>query len=544
MSRAALLLGLVLVVGAVPVFGQKAAKPSKEENANADVPYKLEFNPKEDLTKFNDAKGRLMLRVEFAVLPRKGVPLDPDKEYTIIIKEDGKVHEKIEMPRPKKQEELAVVLAMDVSGSMSEHRRMDQARRASDVFFKSLPASADTGLILFNHKPQVLVPPPGNREKMRREIETITPSGGTAYFDAALRAFDMLLPFASKSKALVLMTDGVDINSDAAIEQVIARAKKDKVRIYTVGIGEPGRLQQVTSVLVLDKSGSMTLPANDKDKLSKIDALKNAADKFVNTIGASRRSALLEFSDDVDVPAAFTNDKFDLKRKIKQIHARGETAFLDAVYAAVATLEAEDAPGKSAVVAMTDGIDNRSRRRVDEVVARALEAKVPLYVLGFGRDNELDSTTMKKMAEDTTGMFFRATNDQELMKHFENLSIKLHDDGIDEVSLQRLADETAGKYYSAKDVTQLDFILKKVTSNIQGSKHSVTFPSWRQVQDGLPRNVTLELASEGKTLVQKKGAAQTSGLVIAEMAPLPYLILLGTLAALIVLPGMFRKKTG
>ncbi|MBM4067444.1 MAG: VWA domain-containing protein [Planctomycetes bacterium] len=544
MSRAALLLGLVLVVGAVPVFGQKAAKPSKEENANADVPYKLEFNPKEDLTKFNDAKGRLMLRVEFAVLPRKGVPLDPDKEYTIIIKEDGKVHEKIEMPRPKKQEELAVVLAMDVSGSMSEHRRMDQARRASDVFFKSLPASADTGLILFNHKPQVLVPPPGNREKMRREIETITPSGGTAYFDAALRAFDMLLPFASKSKALVLMTDGVDINSDAAIEQVIARAKKDKVRIYTVGIGEPGRLQQVTSVLVLDKSGSMTLPANDKDKLSKIDALKNAADKFVNTIGASRRSALLEFSDDVDVPAAFTNDKFDLKRKIKQIHARGETAFLDAVYAAVATLEAEDAPGKSAVVAMTDGIDNRSRRRVDEVVARALEAKVPLYVLGFGRDNELDSTTMKKMAEDTKGMFFRATNDQELMKHFENLSIKLHDDGIDEVSLQRLADETAGKYYSAKDVTQLDFILKKVTSNIQGSKHSVTFPSWRQVQDGLPRNVTLELASEGKTLVQKKGAAQTSGLVIAEMAPLPYLILLGTLAALIVLPGMFRKKTG
>lgn len=542
MSRAAVILASVIVISAVPAFGQKADKSQKE--AAAEVPYKLEFNPKEDLTQFNDAKGRLMLRVEFSVTPRKGVPIDPDREYTIIIKEDNKIHEKIEMPRPKKQEELAVVLAMDVSGSMREHRRMDQARQASGVFFKSLPAKADCGLILFNHAPQVSVPLPGDREKMRREIETISPSGGTAYLDAALRGLDMLLPFASKSKALVLLTDGVDINSDATIEQVIARAKKDKVRVYTVGIGEPGRQQSVTSLLVLDKSGSMTLPANAKDKVSKIDALKNAADKFVNTIGAARRSAILEFSDDVEVPAAFTNDKFELKRKIKQIHAKGETAFLDAVYAAVATLEAENAPGKNAVVAMTDGIDNRSRRRVDEVVARALEAKVPLYLLGFGRDKELDTRTMKKMAEDTKGMFYYAENDQELMKHFENLSIQLHDDGIDEVSLQRLANETNGKYYSAKDVTQLDFILKRVTSNIQASKHALEFPSWRQVQDGLPRNVSLELASEGKTLVQKKGAAQTSGLVIAEMAPLPYLVLLGSLAALIILPGMLRKKTG
>lgn len=525
-------------------FAQQTAAKNKEDVAKQEIPYKIEFNPKEDLSQFNDDKGRLTLRVEFAVTLLPGGNLDPAKEYTIIIKEDGKKVKEVEVPQPRQQEELSVVLAMDISGSMREHGRMDQARRASGVFFKSLPAEADCGLILFNHKPQVQSGPPADREKMRQEIETIQPSGGTAYLDAARLAFDKLRPFGNKSKALVLITDGVDINSDSTIEQVIAAAKKDKVRIYTVGIGEPGRQQKVTSVLVLDKSGSMSLRANDKDKVSKIEALKSAADKFVNTIGASRRSTILEFSDDVDIPDAFTNNKFELKRKIKEIHARGETAFLDAVYAAVATLEAEDSPGKNAVVAMTDGIDNRSRRRVDEVVARAIEAKVPLYLLGFGRKGELDVATMEKMALDTKGRFYYAENDQELMKHFENLSIQLHDDGIDEVSLQRLANETEGKYYPAKDVTQLDFILKKVTRSIQRDKHSITFASLRQVQDGLPRHVSLELSQGGTTLLKKGGTSQTTGLVIAEMAPLPYLLLLAGLVALVVLPGMLRKARG
>ncbi len=526
------------LLSSAPAFGQKE-----------DIPYKIEFdfNPKEDQFYVYEGKSGVFLRVRFTVTALPGAPADPGKEYKILIKErdtanNWHIVKEVDVPRPKATDELSVVLALDISGSMSEHGRMAQARRAGGVFFKSLPTRADCGLVLFNHQVQASVPPPGDREKMRQQVESAQPSGGTAYLDSALRAIDMLRPFANKSKAVVLMTDGVDINSDATLEKVVAQARKDQVRIYTVGIGEPGRQEKVTSVLVLDKSGSMNLRANDKDPISKIEALKNAADKFVNSIGSARRSAILEFSDDAEVPAAFTNDKFELKRKIKQIHAKGETALLDAVYAAVATLEAENPAGKKAVVALTDGIDNRSRRRVDEVIARALDAKVPLYLLGFGRQGELDVKTMEAMADQTKGKFYYAENDQALMKHFENLSVQLHDDGIDEVSLRRLADETEGKYYAAKNVDKLEFILEQVTKTIQGDKHSITFPSLNQRTDGLPRHVSLELAKGKKTVFKKEATTQTPGLVIAEMAPLPYLILLVGLALLIVLPGILRSK--
>ena len=45
------------------------------------------------------------------------------------------------------------------------------------------------------------------------------------------------------------MTDGIDLNSKQTIEQVIAEAKRERVRVYTIGIGEPGKLEQVNTVL-------------------------------------------------------------------------------------------------------------------------------------------------------------------------------------------------------------------------------------------------------------------------------------------------------
>ncbi len=390
---------------------------------------------------------------------------------------------------------------------------------------------------------------------MRKHIQAATPSGGTAYLDTTLQAIEMLKPtlFNKKGKAVVLLTDGQDVDSDAEIDKVIATAKQAKVRIYTVGIGEPGRQEKVTSVLVLDKSGSMNQPANDQDKKSKIEALRFAADRFVNSIGASRRTSILEFSDAVQNPSPFTNNKFSLKNAIKTIKASGETALFDAVYTALATLDAEGSDGKRAVVALTDGIDNMSRRRGDEVIARAKEAKIPLFMLGFGRKGELDVATMEEMASQTGGKFYYAENEQKLYEHFEDITQKLHDDGINEDSLIQLARETGGKYYSAKNVEKLDFILGEVSKKIQATPYKITFPSLSQVGDGRRREVSLKLlrstgqftGKEGdfEVVEEKKRGYQVKGLVIAEMSPIVYLPLLGILFSLIALPAMLKRRT-
>src|SRR5262249_22951641 len=157
---------------------------------------------------------------------------------------------------------------------------------------------------------------------------------GTAYLDATLRAVEMLRDVPGR-KAVLLMTDGVDLNSKATLPEVIREAQRGAVRVYTVGVGEPGRGDPVATVLVLDHSGSMHEPADARSKTPKIAALHRAAGRFVETMRPGARTSLLPFSSVAEAPGPFTANKEVLKRSIQQLKPEGETALFDAVYAAV-----------------------------------------------------------------------------------------------------------------------------------------------------------------------------------------------------------------
>jgi VWFA-related protein len=236
-----------------------------------------------------------------------------------------------------------------------------------------------------------------------------------------------------------------------------------------------------------------------------------------------------------------------LKANIRKLQPYGETALFDATYEAICVLDADHSRGKRAVIAMTDGIDNSSRRRVEEVINRAKEAGVPLYMLGFGRDGEIDDVTMKQMAQRTGGKYYHARNKDSLLEIFENLSILLHDDGIDEIALKRIAKDTGGQYFPAKNVSDLKFILEKVTTSIQREKYEIVFESKFQSSDGTLRNVALKLVQRGaggqdRVVAVEKGSYQERGLVVAEMHPFVYLVLLGVIGVFIALPGLFRRS--
>jgi VWFA-related protein len=528
---------------------------------NAKNPYRIEFDPKNDVTMRDKdpttGQPGLFITVRFTITVEGDKAEEPGTEYKIAIEEDGRRVKLEDVPRPKPSEDLTAVLAIDTSGSMKEYGRMGQVRAASDIFLKKLPGKADCGLILFDHeiRPPVLIPSL-DRALLLAEIHKVEPRGGTAYLDAAARGIDMLRSARrNRERALVIMTDGVDLNSTATIEGVIAQARDNRVRVYTIGIGEPGKLERVRSVLVLDQSGSMQSPADDSDSRPKIEALHSAASRFVSIMPSTGRTTLIPFNSTVGIPKSFSNDKKALKNAIKDLKPAGETALLDAIYAAIATLEADGIQGKRAVVAMTDGVDNSSRRRVDEVVNRAREAKIALHMLGFGRKGELDENTMQAMAEQTGGKYYHAKNEQALIEIFENLSIQLHDDGIDEPTLKKLAQQTGGQYYPAKNVQDLKFILEQVTQNIQKKEYTVTFRSLREVNDGTLRNVALKLVRRpgdlagtptknptSEQIVQEQQSSyQTHGVVVAEMSYLVYLGLLVIIGGLIALPSMLRK---
>ncbi len=529
------------------------------------APYKIELLSKTPDVRTVSEKGRNVTKItlRFKVSPTKAAQGD-EYDYKVVIEQAGKSVWEENLPKSIIRDALSVVLSMDTSGSMEEIGKMQQAQQAAQLFFDELPVRADAGLILFNDK--IYFSSSGlskDRDPLISRMNSAKAEGGTAYLDSCLTGISMLEDVQHKKKAIVVMTDGVDLNSKSTKEEVIAKANHDGVKIYTVGIGKAGDLEKVTSILVLDRSGSMEMSAEKSDKESKLQALQAAAKGFVDTVRYTEeeliRTSILQFSDSVSNPINFTNNKDVLNSVIDQLQAKGETALFDATYAGIEALSAENPPGRKAVIALTDGIDNSSRRREKEIIDRAKQEGIRLYTLGFGPKGQLAEDVLQRMADQTGGKYYHASNKEDLMKIFENLSLKLHDDGIDEATLRELAEKTGGQYKHAENIADLKFILKDVTIGLQEMEFKPTFNSRFGIGDGRTRDLEFKLVrlgiSEGgfgdgddssSVIAGPKVAYFRKGLLIAQMDPFVYLALLGVLGVLMILPAMMgrRKQTG
>jgi hypothetical protein len=196
---------------------------------------------------------------------------------------------------------------------------------------------------------------------------------------------------------------------------------------------------------------------------------------------------------------------------------------------------------------MTDGKDESpgSRRSDDEVIARAKEENIPLYMLGLGRPGEIDEPVMRKMAKATGGTYYYAGSEKKLINLFENLSIELHDDGIDEKSLRELAEKTGGKYIHVSEISRLTFFYEQLADELQQT-YRVTFESRRASHDGTARGITVLVVRNGEAIsVAEKGGGEAfyvvRGVIVPEMSYGVYLVFLGGLGLLLLFPAVVRR---
>src|SRR5579885_3440543 len=233
-----------------------AAAPALADNA-AGVQYRIDIDRVFPVVRERHGQSAMYVTVQFKVRHaadgRIATNIGKDE---LVVKEDGLPVSDLEIYRPRGDDQLTTVLAMDCSGSMEDHHKMDEARQAADLFLDRLNEKADSGLILFNH--EILQPTlaplpekarsPAHRLQLRDRIAAARPGGGTAYLDATLEAVEMLRGMEGR-RAVVLMTDGVDLNSRHTLYEVVKRAKVNEVPVYTLGVGEPGKNEPVTTVL-------------------------------------------------------------------------------------------------------------------------------------------------------------------------------------------------------------------------------------------------------------------------------------------------------
>lgn len=158
----------------------------------------------------------------------------------------------------------------------------------------------------------------------------------------------------------------------------------------------------VTVGLVLDSSGSM---------VRRRDSVIAAGMAFAASSNPADELFTINFNEHVWpglVGRDFTSDRDTLRAALDRSTARGRTAFLDALAAALRHVEKGHAPRKVLVV-VSDGGDNASRTTADEVLDTALRTDVVIYTVGIiDRDDDEDANPklLRRLAEVTGGEAF------------------------------------------------------------------------------------------------------------------------------------------
>jgi Ca-activated chloride channel family protein len=133
---------------------------------------------------------------------------------------------------------VSLGLVVDVSDSMYGVR-IAEARRALDRFVLGLLDEGDEAfLMVFNHAPLIKVPWTRPRALAGR-LDGVTPSGGTAIFDAVIKAASMFEKRRNQRCGLVVISDGADTASDAKLQDALRRLNQTDAFVYGIAIDAP-----------------------------------------------------------------------------------------------------------------------------------------------------------------------------------------------------------------------------------------------------------------------------------------------------------------
>jgi tight adherence protein B len=131
---------------------------------------------------------------------------------------------------------FGVVLALDASESMTGAPAA-AALQAARAFVTHRTESEEVGIVAFNGEISVLRGPTREDGQLRRALATQPPLAyGTRIHDALVRSLALLREAKLSSGSIVLLSDGADLGSLHSLDEAVTAAKKQQMRIFTVGL--------------------------------------------------------------------------------------------------------------------------------------------------------------------------------------------------------------------------------------------------------------------------------------------------------------------
>lgn len=145
----------------------------------------------------------------------------------------------VSITRDVEASELAFVLAIDSSGSMSardiEPDRLEVAKKSAVDFLGMVPEKTKIAIISFSGASVVEQELTEDKSKLKKSIENIKPTtiGGTDILGAVITSTNLLRN--EDAKTIILISDGqANINT---IQDIIDYSNKNNVRVHCLGIG-------------------------------------------------------------------------------------------------------------------------------------------------------------------------------------------------------------------------------------------------------------------------------------------------------------------
>jgi VWFA-related protein len=242
----------------------------------------------------------------------------------------------------------------------------------------------------------------------------------------------------------------------------------------------------ITTMLVMDISGSM-------DKNGKLAAAKEAAKAYVAQMRPGDQAGLMTYDTKTYYVQPITADTNALNTAIDGLMTGSDTAMYNALVEAEKNLESIN--GRKSIIVLTDGLDNKSQSKLDDVIAGIGQSGLTISTVGFG-----DAASRGQV-------------------------------GLDEKGLHLLAEKTGGLYSFAGDADALSAVFQQYGQVLQ-NEYALTYISPTTLHDGVNRGLTVSL--NGSPAVATSTRYNPGGL-LPEVTAQSWQMFLAILAVLLLL---------